>query len=193
MEEPQSIDRMQEEDKRLSEVLAEERDRLRDFIRHRVPNEADAEDLLQEVFYEVIAAYRLMAPVERWGAWMFRVARNRIIDRFRKKHPESMGSESTLVSDGGDRLLLEDVLPSPEAGPLAAYARSVLLDALEEAIEELPEEQRLVFVAHEVDGQSMKEIARRTGVNLNTVLSRKRYAVLYLRERLRDIHDDFVN
>jgi len=193
MEEPQSIDRMQEEDKRLSEVLAEERDRLRDFIRRRVPNEADAEDLLQEVFYEVIAAYRLMAPVERWGAWMFRVARNRIIDRFRKKRLESMGSESTVVSDGGDRLLLEDVLPSPEAGPLAAYARSVLLDALEEAIEELPEEQRLVFVAHEIDGQSMKEIARRTGVNLNTVLSRKRYAVLYLRERLRDIHDDFVN
>jgi len=193
MEEPQSIDRMQEEDKRLSEVLAEERDRLRDFIRRRVPNEADAEDLLQEVFYEVIAAYRLMAPVERWGAWMFRVARNRIIDRFRKTRLESMGSESTVVSNDGDRLLLEDVLPSPEAGPLAAYARSVLLDALEEAIEELPEEQRLVFVAHEIDGQSMKEIVRRTGVNLNTVLSRKRYAVLYLRERLRDIHDDFVN
>jgi len=184
---------MQEEDKDLSEVLAEERGRLRDFIRQRVPNEADAEDLLQEVFYEVIAAYRLMAPVERWGAWMFRVARNRIIDRFRKKRPESMGSESTVASEGGDRLLLEDVLPSPDAGPLAAYARSVLLDAIEEAIEELPDEQRLVFVAHEIDGESMKEIARRTGVNLNTVLSRKHYAVIYLRERLRDIHDDFVN
>lgn len=187
----QEESRLQEEDRRLAEILAEDRARLRDFIRARVPNEADAEDLLQEVFYEAILAYRLMAPVERWSAWMFRVARNRIIDRFRKKRLESM-SASSIAPDQGDRLLLEDVLPSLEEGPEAAYARSLLLDELEEAIDELPEDQRIVFVAHEIDGLSMKDIARRTGVGLNTVLSRKRYAVLYLRGRLQAIYDEFM-
>jgi len=192
MDKPARISRMQEDDRRLSEILAEDRARLRDFIRKRVPNEADAEDLLQEVFYEVIAAYRLMAPVERWSAWMFRVARNRIIDRFRKKRLESMGSASSIEPEGGDRLLLEDALPSLEGGAEAAYARRVLLEDLEEAIDELPEDQRIVFVAHEIDGLSMKDIAERTGVGLNTVLSRKRYAVLYLRRRLQAIYDEFM-
>jgi len=186
----QEESRLQEEDRRLAEILAEDRARLRDFIRARVPNEADAEDLLQEVFYEVILAYRLMAPVERWSAWMFRVARNRIIDRFRKKRPEGMGSVNT--TEDGERLLLEDVLPGPEAGPESVYARHMLLEELEEAIDELPEDQRIVFVAHEIDGLSMKDIARRTGVGLNTVLSRKRYAVLYLRGRLQAIYDEFM-
>ena len=192
MDKPARIARMQEEDRRLSEILAEDRARLRDFIRRRVPNEADAEDLLQEVFYEVIAAYRLMAPVERWSGWMFRVARNRIIDRFRKKRLESMASASSIASEDGDRLFLEDVLPSLEAGPEAAYARRMLLDELEEAIDELPEDQRIVFVAHEIDGLSMRDIAERTGVGINTVLSRKRYAVLYLRRRLQTIYDEFM-
>jgi RNA polymerase sigma factor (sigma-70 family) len=123
---------------------------------------------------------------------MFRVARNRIIDRFRKKRLESMGSASSIEPEGGDRLLLEDVLPSLEGGPEAAYARRVLLEDLEEAIDELPEDQRIVFVAHEIDGLSMKDIAERTGVGLNTVLSRKRYAVLYLRRRLQAIYDEFM-
>jgi RNA polymerase sigma factor (sigma-70 family) len=199
MDEPEGIPRMQEEDRslaedrRLSEILAEDRARLRNFIRQRVPNEADAEDLLQEVFYEAILAYRLMKPVERWGAWMFQVARNRIIDRFRKKRLESMDGHSAIASEHGDRLLLEDVLPSLEGGPEAAYARSVLLDALEEAIDELPVEQREVFVAHEIDGLSMKEIARRTGVGLNTVLSRKHYAVVLLRRRLKAVYDEFAD
>jgi len=190
METSEPVTRTQEED-RLAEILAEDRARLRDFIRARVPNEADAEDLLQEVFYEVVLAFRLMKPVERWSAWMFRVAQNRIIDRFRKKRPESMERTSSTSAPDGDRLFLEDVLPSRQAGPDAAYARSVLLDELEEAIDALPEEQREVFVAHEIEGESMKDIAHRTGVTVNTVLSRKRYAVLTLRRRLQAMYDAF--
>jgi RNA polymerase sigma factor (sigma-70 family) len=191
MDEPEGIPRMQEEDRRLSEILAEDRARLRDFIRRRVPNEADAEDLLQDVFYEAILAYRLMKPVERWGAWMFQVARNRIIDRFRKKRAGSMERAFSVASLDGAELLLEDILPSLEGGPEAAYARNVLMEALEEAIDELPEEQRAVFIAHEIEGLSMKEISHRTGAGLNTVLSRKRYAVLHLRDRLQSFYDEF--
>jgi RNA polymerase sigma factor (sigma-70 family) len=193
METPERITRMNDEDPRLSEILAEDRARLRDFIRQRVPNEADAEDLLQEVFYEAILAYRLMEPIERWSSWMFRVARNRIIDRFRSKRPAGMESASSITSVDGDRLFLEDVLPSLEAGPDAAYARSVLMEELEEAIDALPEAQREVFVAHEIEGESMNDIARRTGVSLNTVLSRKHYAVKALRRQLKTIHDAFVD
>jgi len=193
METPESITRMKDEDPRLSEILAEDRARLRDFIRQRVPNEADAEDLLQEVFYEAILAYRLAEPIERWTAWMFQVARNRIIDRFRKKRPSSMDGASSVTSLDGDRPFLEDILPSLEVGPDAAYARSVLLDELEEAIDALPEAQREVFIAHEIEGQSMNDIARRTGVSVNTALSRKHYAVTALRRRLKTIHDAFVD
>ncbi|SPE38200.1 RNA polymerase, sigma-24 subunit, ECF subfamily [Candidatus Sulfopaludibacter sp. SbA3] len=192
MDERLSIASMAGQDRQISEIIAEERSRLRHFIRKRVPNEADAEDLLQEVFYEVIAAYRLMEPVQRWSAWMFRVARNRIIDFFRKKKLERSGSDSVAVSGDGEPILLEDVLPSPDAGPAAAYARAVLLDEIEEALDELPQEQRDVFLAHEIDGASFKEIAARTGVSVNTLLSRKRYAVLHLRRRLQAIYDEFV-
>jgi RNA polymerase sigma factor (sigma-70 family) len=192
MDEAAGFTSMSEQDRQISEIIAEERSRLRNFIRRRVPNEADAEDLLQDVFYEVVEAYRLMEPVQRWGAWMFRVARNRIIDLFRKKKAEASVSDPVAVSEEGEALRLEDVLPSPEAGPEAAYARSVLLDELEEAFDELPQEQREVFVAHEIDGYSFKEIAARTGVSINTLLSRKRYAVLHLRRRLQTIHDEFV-
>ncbi len=183
---------MSERDRQISEIIAGERSRLRKFIRKRVPNEADVEDLLQEVFYEVIEAYRLMQPVQQWSAWMFQVARNRIIDLFRKKRFEASGSDPVAVSDEGDELLLEEVLPSPDAGPAEAYARTVLLDELEEALAELPMEQREVFIAHEIDGYSFKEIAARTGVGVNTLLSRKRYAVLHLRRRLQAIYDEFV-
>jgi RNA polymerase sigma factor (sigma-70 family) len=192
MDEPTSITWMSERDRQISEIIAAERSRLRNFIRKRVPNEADVEDLLQEVFYEVVEAYRLLEPIQQWGAWMFRVARNRIIDLFRKKKLESLGSDTVAVSDEGEALLLEDVLTSPDAGPAAAYARSVLLDEIEEALEELPEEQRNVFVAHEIDGYSFKEIAGRTGVSVNTLLSRKHYAVLHLRRRLAAMYDEFV-
>ena len=191
MDELASIGRMSERDSRISEIVAEEGARLRNFIRRRVPNEADVEDLLQDVFYELTLAQRLAEPVERWSAWMFRVARNRIIDRFRKKKTESLTSDPLGMSEEGEALLLEEVLPSPEAGPEAEYARSVLLEELEEALDELPREQREVFVAHEVEGYSFKEIAAQTGAGVNTLLSRKRYAVLALRRRLEAIHEEF--
>jgi RNA polymerase sigma factor (sigma-70 family) len=192
MDERLSVTTMSEQDQRISDIIAEERSRLRNFIRKRVPNDADVEDLLQEVFYEFIEAYRLMQPVQRWGAWMFRVARNRIIDSFRKKKTDALGTDAGAVSDDGEALLLEDVLPSTDAGPAEAYARTVLMEELEDALDELPPEQREVFIAHEIDGQSFKQIAARTGVSVNTLLSRKHYAVTYLRRRLKDIHEEFL-
>jgi RNA polymerase sigma factor (sigma-70 family) len=183
---------MTEHGREISEVIAGEQSRLRNFIRKRVPNEADVEDLLQEVFYELVEANRLLMPIDHVTGWLFRVARNRIIDLFRKKRPEVFGKDSVAVSGKGEAVLLEDVLPSPDAGPAEAYARAVLLEAIEEALDELPEEQRDVFIAHEIEGYSFKEIAARTGVGINTLLSRKRYAVFHLRERLRSIHDEFM-
>jgi RNA polymerase sigma factor (sigma-70 family) len=179
-----------EQDQRISDVVRREQSRLRDFIRRRVPDPRDAEDVLQDVFYKLVEANRLLMPIDHITGWLFRVARNRITDLFRKKKPESFGD----VTDEDDELLpLEDLLPSPDAGPEALYARSVLIDELELAIDELPEEQREVFVAHELEGRSFKEIASETGVNVNTLLSRKRYAVLHLRERLQSIYDEFTN
>ena len=178
-----------EQNRRLSEVIEHERRRLLNFIRTRVKDDEDAEDILQDVFFELIQAYRLMKPIEQAGAWLFRVARNRIIDRFRKKTAESL---SEVPEGQEDTLALEALLPSPDAGPEAAYARSVLLEELDAAIEELPEEQREVFVAHEIDGLSFHQMAERTGVNINTLLSRKRYAVLHLRRRLQAIYEEFT-
>ena len=181
-----------EQDKLLSQAIARDEPKLRNFIRRHVADTGDAEDIVQEVFYELLEAYRLMKPVEHVTAWLFRVARNRMIDLFRKKKPESL-NEPAFSSDDGDMLLLEDMLPSAEASPEAAYARNMLLDALEDAIEELPEAQREVFIAHELTGLSFKEISAETGVSVNTLLSRKRYAVLHLRERLQSIYDEFGN
>jgi RNA polymerase sigma factor (sigma-70 family) len=183
---------MIEQDRQISAIIAAERPRLRRFIGRRVPNEADVEDLLQEVFFELLSAYRLMEPVHRWSAWMFQVARNRIVDLFRRRRLQSLESDPVAISGAGETLLLEDVLPSPDAGPAEAYARRVLLEELEEALAELPAEQREVFLAHEVEGLSFKEIAARTGVRENTLLSRKHYAVRHLRRRLRGIYEEFV-
>jgi RNA polymerase sigma factor (sigma-70 family) len=183
---------MAEQDQRISEAIEREQSRLRNFIRRRVADRDDAEDVLQDVFYELVEAYRLMKPVEQVTAWLFRVARNRIIDLFRKKSREALRNQPTTVTGGGETLPLEELLPSPEAGPDAAYARSVLLDELDAALDELPDDQREVFVAHELMGYSFKEIAGQTGVSVNTLLSRKHYAVLYLRERLQAIHDEFT-
>jgi RNA polymerase sigma factor (sigma-70 family) len=175
----------------ISETIAREQARLRQFIRQRVPDEGDAEDIFQEVFYELIAAYRLMKPVEQVGAWLFRVARNRIIDLFRSKRPAVLGNDSILATEDGEAHRWEDLLPSPDAGPEAAYARGVLLEELDGALEDLPEEQRDVFVAHEIEGRSFKELSEAMGVGVNTLLSRKRYAVLRLRRRLQAIYDEF--
>jgi len=180
-----------EQDQLISEAMEKDEPRLRNFIRRRVADAGDAEDVLQEVFYELIESYRMMKPVEQVSAWLFRVARNRITDLFRKKKPELLG-DTVRVADDGDVLTLEDLLPSSDAGPEAVFAEGVLLEALEEALEELPTEQREVFLAHEVLGKSFKELSEESGVSVNTLLSRKRYAVLHLRQRLEGIYDEFV-
>jgi RNA polymerase sigma factor (sigma-70 family) len=187
-----SVERMTlEQDRRISEAVERESSRLLNFIRRRVPDPRDAEEILQDVFYKLVEANRLLMPIEHVTGWLFRVARNRITDLFRKKKPESFGE--TAAADEGDELLqLEDLLPSPDAGPEALYARNVLLAELELALDELPAEQREVFVAHELDGRSFKELAASSGVSVNTLLSRKHYAVRYLRRRLRHIYDEFT-
>jgi len=191
MSEPLGAALMTEQDRRISEVVAEERSRLRNFIRKRVANEADVEDLLQEVFYELVEANRLLMPIEYVTGWLFRVARNRITDLFRKKRPENFG-DAAVEGEDGEMPQIEDLLPSPDAGPEALYVRNVLLDEMETALGELPDEQREVFVAHELEGRSFKELSAETGVRVNTLLSRKRYAVLHLRERLQSIYDEFM-
>jgi RNA polymerase sigma factor (sigma-70 family) len=190
MDEPSSVAWMTEQDRQISEIVTKERSRLRDFIRRRVPDPSDAEDIVQEVFYELVEANRLLMPIEHVTGWLFRVARNRITDLFRKKKPESLGDRMVEGVEG--ELRLEDLLPSRDAGPEALYIRNVLLEELELAIDELPAEQREVFIAHELEGRSFKEMAAETGVSVNTLLSRKRYAVLHLRERLQDIYDELT-
>ncbi len=185
---------MADQNSDLAAVMSAERSRLGSFIRRRVLNPADAEDILQDVFYEFINAYRLPASIEQASAWLFRVARNRIIDRFRKRREHSLPADpedadgDALDEDQAHRLGL--ALPATDAGPEAQYARSVLLIALQQALEELPPEQQQVFVAHELEGRSFKDMAAASGVPVNTLLARKRYAVLYLRTRLQAVHDD---
>jgi len=178
-----------EQDQKISEAISRDEPRLRNFIRRRVADQAEAEDILQEVFYELVEAYRMMRPVEQVTAWLYRVARNRIIDLFRRKNREGVRADSAGLSEDGEVLLWEELLPSPDAGPEAAYARSLLLEQLDDALDELPEEQREVFLAHELMGYSFKEISEQSGLSVNTLLSRKHYAVLHLRERLRAIYD----
>jgi RNA polymerase sigma factor (sigma-70 family) len=181
---------MAQQDRQISEAIEREKPRLRNFIGRRVADQSDAEDILQEVFYELVEAYRMMRPVEQVTAWLFRVARNRITDLFRSKKREASSEPAVNIEDG-EELQWEDLLPSREAGPEAAYARSVLLEEMDAALDELPEEQREVFVANEFLGYSFKELAEQTGVSVNTLLSRKRYAVLHLRDRLQTIYHDF--
>lgn len=180
-----------EQDQRITEAVKRDEPRLRKFIRRRVPDPRDAEDILQDVFYELVEANRLLMPIEHVTGWLFRVARNRITDLFRKKKPVSLSDAAP--DEEGEWTRLEDLLPSPDVGPDALYARGLVLDELEIALDELPEEQREVFIAHELEGRSFKEMAAETGVSVNTLLSRKRYAVLHLRERLREIYDEFMN
>jgi RNA polymerase sigma factor (sigma-70 family) len=182
---------MPEQDQRISEAIEREQSRLRNFIRKRVADRGDAEDVLQDVFYELVEAYRLMKPIEQVTAWLYKVARNRIADLFRKKKREVPGREPAVGSEDGQEFQWEDLLPSPDAGPESAYARSVLLEELDAALDELPEEQREVFIGHELAGYSFKELAAQTGVSVNTLLSRKHYAVLHLRQRLQSIYDEF--
>jgi len=179
-----------EQDRRISEAFEREQPRLRSFIRKRVADSRDAEDILQEVFTELVEAYRMFQTIDQAGAWLFRVARNRIVDLFRKKKPVPLSELAPQLDEEGEEMSVEDLLPSPEAGPEAAFARLMLVEELEEALDELPTEQREAFVAHEIEGISFKELAERTGVGVNTLLTRKRLAVLYLRERLKDMYDE---
>jgi len=182
---------MPEQDQRISEAIEREQSRLRNFIRKRVADRGDAEDVLQDVFYELVEAYRLMKPIEQATAWLYKVARNRITDLFRRKKREVPGREPAVGTEDGQEFQWEDLLPSPDAGPESAYTRTVLLEALDAALDELPEEQREVFIGHELAGYSFKELAAQTGVSVNTLLSRKHYAVLHLRQRLQSIYDEF--
>ena len=186
-----SVTLMIEQDRQISEVIAEEQPRLRNFIRRRVPNEADVEDLLQEVFYELVAANCLLMPIEFVTGWLYRVARNRITDLFRKKRPENF-TDAAAENEEGELLRIEELLPSPDAGPEELYFRNAVLEELELALGELPAEQREVFIAHELEGRSFKELSAESGVNVNTLLSRKRYAVLYLRQRLQKVNDEIT-
>jgi RNA polymerase sigma factor (sigma-70 family) len=192
MDEAASLERTAlKQDRQISEVVEREQSRLRNFIRRRVSDPRDAEDIVQEVFYELVEANRLLMPIEHVTGWLFRVARNRITDLFRKKKPESF-SDAAVEDEDGELLQIEDLLPSPEDGPEALYARNVLLEELELALDDLPDEQREVFVAHELEGRSFKEMSAESGVSVNTLLSRKRYAVLHLRGRLQAIYDEFI-
>lgn len=193
MEPPRTPDPMVERDSEITATVVRERARLGNFIRQRVRDPGDAEDILQDVFFEFVEAYRLPAPIEQASAWLFHVARNRIIDRFRKKKElpiADMAGSSDSADDADSEYRLDLALPSQEAGPEAVYARSVLLKSLQNALDELPPEQREVFVAHELDGQSFKELAAASGVGVNTLLARKRYAVLHLRARLQTVYDE---
>jgi len=180
-----------EQDQRITDVVKRERSRLLNFIRRRVPDPGDAEDILQEVFYRLVEANRLLVPIEHITGWLFRVARNRITDVFRKKEPENF-SDLAIEDEDDDELQFEDLLPSPDDGPEAIHARRVFLEELRQALGELPKEQREVFMAHEFEGRSFKDLAEKTGVSVNTLLARKRYAVLHLRERLRRAYDEFL-
>ena len=191
MKQAASLEPMTEQDQRITEVVEREQSRLGNFIRRRVPDPGDAEDILQDVFYTLVEANRLLMPIEHVTGWLFTVARNRITDFFRKKKPESF-TDAALTGEDGEPLALEELLPSPDAGPETQYARNVMLDELEDALDELPAEQRDVFIANEFEGRSFKDLAAETGVNMNTLLARKRYAVLHLRERLQDIYDEFL-
>ncbi|HTC76300.1 MAG TPA: sigma-70 family RNA polymerase sigma factor [Edaphobacter sp.] len=177
-----------EQDQLISEALERDQPRLRNFIRKYVADTGEAEDILQDVFYELLEAYRLMKPIEHVTSWLFRVARNRMVDLFRRKKPSSLNNPVS-AEEGGDTL--EDLLPSEDAGPEAAYARNLLLDALDEALDELPAAQRDVFVAHELMGRSFKDISAETGLSVNTLLSRKHYAVLHLRQSLQSIYENY--
>ena len=181
---------MIERDRDIAATVLRERTRLGNFIRRRVRDPGDAEDILQDVFYEFVEAYRLPEPIEQVSAWLFRVARNRIIDRFRKKKEQPLAEIAGEVDDADAEYRLDLALPSYDAGPEAAYARSILLAALQAALDELPQEQREIFIAHELEGRSFKELASESGVSMNTLLARKRYAVLHLRVRLQTVYDE---
>ncbi|MBB5423033.1 RNA polymerase sigma factor (sigma-70 family) [Paraburkholderia sp. JPY158] len=190
MEPPPTSQPMTDRDSDIAATVVRERTRLVNFIRRRIRDPDDAEDILQDVFHEFVQAYRLPAPIEQASAWLFRAARNRIIDRFRKKKEQPLTDLFEADEDASSEYRLDLALPAHEAGPEALYARAVLLKALQDALDELPPNQREVFIAHELEGRAFKDMVAESGVALNTLLARKRYAVLHLRARLQAIYDE---
>ncbi|WP_321957444.1 RNA polymerase sigma factor [Burkholderia cenocepacia] len=190
MEPPPTSQTMTDPDRDITATVMRERTRLGNFIRRRIRDPDDAEDVLQDVLHEFVQAYRLPAPIEQASAWLFRTARNRIIDRFRKKKEQPLIDLLDADDEADSEYRLDLALPSHDAGPEALYARTLLLKALQDALDELPANQREVFIAHELEGRSFKEMAAQSGVTLNTLLARKRYAVLHLRARLQPIYDE---
>jgi RNA polymerase sigma factor (sigma-70 family) len=174
----------------ITTTVLRERSRLKHFIRRRVPDDGDAEDILQDVFHAFVEACHLPEPIEHASAWLFQVARRRIIDRFRKQRELAI-DDTPDASVEDDDFRLELALPPASDGPEALLARAKVLTALQEALEELPQSQREIFIAHEIEGLSFKAMADLTGVGVNTLLARKRYAVLHLRSRLQSIYEDF--
>jgi RNA polymerase sigma factor (sigma-70 family) len=175
-----------QQDRLIALTVQRERPRLLAYLRRRIADAADAEDIVQDALYELLVAYRMLQPVEQAGAWLARVARNRLVDSFRRRGVRAR-RDAELEADA-----LADLLPAPTHGPEAAAMRAALLQRLEAAIAELPDEQRAVFVAHELDGVSFSELAARSGVSVNTLLSRKHYATRFLRRRLRDAWEDWT-
>lgn len=188
-----ALERMQQQNQSIEETVKKESPRLLDFIRKRIPDADDAEDILQDVFYQLVETYRLMKPIEELTAWLFTVARNKITDRFRKKKPESLEKQLAFTRDeDGDMLNIADILPASNTSPDMSMLRTAIMEELEDALDELPAEQREVFMMHEIDGKSFKTISEITGDSVNTLLSRKRYAVLSLRERLRKLYTELI-
>jgi len=178
----------------IQETVQKESPRLLNFIRKRIPDADDAEDILQDVFYQFVESYRLMKPIEEVTAWLFTVARNKITDRFRKKKPESLEKQLLFNrEEEGEMLNLADILPSSNASQDMVMLRTAAMEELEDALDDLPKEQREVFMLHEIDGKNFKEISEITGASINTLLSRKRYAVLFLRERLKELYKELIN
>lgn len=179
---------IQQRDSTLERAVRTERPRLFDFIRRRVRTNEDAEDILQDVLFQLAASYSITEPIEKLTSWLFTVARNKIIDWYRKRKTSSLPND---LDNANLPLNLEQILYDPTQDPERVYARSVVWTELADALDELPEEQKDVFVMHELEGKSFKEIVRITGEPLNTLLSRKRYAVLFLRERLQELYNEF--
>jgi len=185
-----------EQNETIKQTVQKEQKRLFDFIRKRVPEQEDAEDILQDVFYQFTESFRLMKPVEQASAWLFTVARNKITDWFRKSKPEPFSRQKLRNhgdDDEGEALGLADILPDLSNNPENVFTKKIISDALEDALEELPEEQREVFVMHELENLSFNQISEITGRSVATLISRKRYAVLHLRKRLQQLYNEFIN
>lgn len=177
----------------IGNELLRQRNKLLSFIQKRVPDRDEAEDILQDVFYQFIESYRLMKPVEQAGAWLYRVARNRITDRFRKKKPERLGALAGGRDENDEPLLLADLLPTDLDSPETKMMNEMLMEELTDALDQLPKAQKEIFIQHEIEGKSFAEIAEETGESINTLLSRKRYAVIFLREKLKNVYNEFMN